>query len=154
MKIKTRKFGEIDIDEETILTMPEGLPGFPGYEHFVVIEDPKTDPFCWFQCVDEPNLNLVIMNPFLFKPDYSLDIKTIIELRHWQGIKEDELVIFVVINISGEGKEKLISANLLGPLVINPRTREAVQFVISDTRYSLHHNVLESIEGFQKKDVS
>lgn len=152
MKINTRKFGEIEIDENNILTMPEGLPGFPGYERFVIIDEPKTEPFCWFQSVDEPNLNLVIINPFIFKPDYEPGLQSMIQLRNWTDIKAEELVVFVVVNISGEADEKVITANLLGPLVINPQTREAVQFVISDTLYSMHHNVIESIEALKKND--
>ena len=68
MKINTRKFGRIEIEKTKILSMPEGLPGFPGFERFVLLEDPKTAPFCWFQSVQEPNLALIVMNPLLFMP--------------------------------------------------------------------------------------
>lgn len=145
MKIETRKFGEINIDEKKILTMPEGLPGFPGFERFVLIEDKESAPFCWFQSLEEPNLAIVIMNPMVFKPDYRLGLKSFINERNWVGVKDDDLLVYVVINISGEGENKKITANLMGPLVINPKNNEAVQVVISDPAYSCQYNILESV---------
>ncbi len=123
--------------------MPEGLPGFPGFERFVLLEDPKTDPFCWFQSIEEPNLALVIMNPLVFKPDYRLSLGQFISGRNWKGVKEDDLLVYVVVNISGEKENKKITANLMGPLVINSKNNEAVQVVISDPVYSYQYNILK-----------
>lgn len=143
MKIPTRKFGEIEIDEKKILTMPDGLPGFEGFERFVLLEDQKTSPFCWFQCVDEPNLCIIIINPFLFKPDYAIDTREFIENRGWQDVVPEELLVYVVVNVSSREEGTKITANLMGPLLINPKINEAVQVVISDTTYSHQYNVLE-----------
>ena len=143
MKIGTRKFGEIQIDENKILSMPEGLPGFPGFEKFVMLEDPKTAPFCWFQSIEEPNLALVIMDPRIFKPDYSFGLEKIIRDLGWEEIKKDEVLVYVVVNIVGENEERQITANLMGPLVINPKNNYAVQVVISDSDYSCQYNILD-----------
>ncbi len=144
MKIKTRKFGEIEIDENKTLSMPEGLPGFSGFERFVLLEDPKTAPFCWLQSLEEPNLALVLMSPFLFKPDYEIDLKGFIASRGWKNVEAKDLLVYVVINISkGEGVNK-ITANLIGPIIINLKKNEAIQVAISNSIYSHRHNVLES----------
>ncbi|MBF0204646.1 MAG: flagellar assembly protein FliW [Desulfamplus sp.] len=50
------------------------------------------------------------------------------------------------MNISGEGNDKKITANLMGPIVVNQRTKEAVQFVFSNSSYSHQHDVLKSLE--------
>jgi len=135
VKINTRKFGEIEIDENKILSMPEGLPGFSGYERFILLEDPKTAPFCWFQSIEEPNLALIVMNPFLFKPDYQPNLD--------EFISSQKVMVYVVVNVSKtEGKTK-ITANLMGPILINPEKHKAVQVILSDTSYSHQHNVLE-----------
>ncbi len=144
MKINTRKFGEIDIEETKILTMPDGLAGFPGFKRFILIEKPDARPFCWFQSVENPNLALVVLNPFLFKPDYHFDLKGLINTRNWTGLKEEDLLIYVVINISeNHSRGKKITANLIGPLVINPLNNEVVQVVISDSAYSYKYNILD-----------
>lgn len=143
MKIKTRKFGEINIDENKILTMPEGLPGFPGFERFVLLEDEETAPFCWLQSLEEPDIALVIMDPLVFKPDYRLDMEKFISDMNWTDVKEDALLIYVVVNVMGEKENRKITANLMGPLVINSKNNEAVQVVISDSAYSCQYNILE-----------
>ena len=145
MKIKTRKFGEIEIDEKKILSMPKGLPGFPGFERFVLIEDSKSAPFCWFQSLEEPNLALIIMSPFLFKPDYEIDLKGFIISRGWKDVEIKDLLIYVVINIFEGEKEKRITANLIGPLIINSKNNEVIQVAVSNSTYSHQHNVLESV---------
>ena len=145
MKIMTRKFGEIEIDEKKILVMPEGLPGFPGFERFILLEDPKTSPFCWFQSMEEPNLALVIMSPFIFKPDYKIDLEGFIASRDWKETQTGDVLIYVVINISEGEKEKKITANLMGPIIINSKNNEAIQVIISDSTYSHQHNVIASV---------
>jgi flagellar assembly factor FliW len=146
VKIATRKFGEIEIEAGKILMMPEGLPGFPGFEKFVLIEDSKTKPFCWFQSVEEPNLALVVMSPFVFKPDYRIDLNDLVKSRNWTVGKEG-LLIYVVVNVSVRDKVKTVTANLMGPLIINPSTNEVIQFIISDTSYSHQYVVIESPAG-------
>ena len=145
MKIDTRKFGETNIDEDKILTMPDGLPGFPGFEQFVLLEDPKSAPFCWFQSIEAPNLSLVVMNPAVFKTDYQIDLQGLISSREWQDVKPEELMIFVVINVKEGEQETIITANLMGPLVINLNNREVVQMAISDSAYSHQYDVLKSM---------
>lgn len=144
MKINTRKFGEIEIDEKTIVTMPEGLPGFPGLNRFVVLEDPKTAPFCWFQSIEDSNIALVIMSPFVFKPDYKFDLKGLISSKNWNSVNSEKIHIYVVINISGQKSDKKITANLIGPIVINAEGNEAFQVVLSDLAYSHQHNILDA----------
>ena len=145
MKINTRKFGEIKIDEKKILTMPEGLPGFSGFERFILIEDPKAAPFCWFQSTQEPNLALIIMNPFLFKPDYKIDLEGFIVARGWQDVLIKDLLVYVVVNIIKGNSEKKITANLIGPLIINSKNNEAIQVAVSNSSYSHQYNILEHL---------
>jgi len=152
LKIDTRKFGETNIDEGKILSMPDGLPGFPGFEQFVLLEDPKSAPFCWFQSIEAPNLSLVVMNPAVFKPDYQLDLQGLILSKEWKDVKPVELLIFVVINIKEEEQEKTITANLMGPLIVNLNNREVVQMAISDSAYSHQYDVLKSLSNNDNTD--
>lgn len=146
MKINTRKFGEIKVKKENILTMPEGLPGFPGFAKFVLIEDPKTAPFCWFQSIESPDLSLVVMDPKVFKPDYQVNLEPLIESRNWEGVEPKKLIKVVVINITEEEGKTRITANLMGPLVINLKTKEVIQLAICDSEYSHQHDVLNSVQ--------
>lgn len=153
LKVNTRKFGEISIDKEKALTMPEGLPGFPGYEKFVLLEDKNTAPFCWFQSMEEPDLALVIMDPLVFKSDYRIDLKKIIKDLDWKDGVEEKLLTYVVINIRGEGVNKSITANLMGPLVINPVIRQVAQVILSDPDYSYQYDVMQENRSGDEKSA-
>lgn len=142
MKINTRKFGTIEIDEDKIISMPDGLPGFPGFTQFVLLEDTTSKPFCWFQSVENPELALVVMSPFIFKPDYEIDVEPGDVSKRWNAVKPEDLVIYVVINVGEEAGVKKITANLIGPIIVNSKNNEAIQFVISDSGYSFQHDVL------------
>ncbi len=141
MKIKTSRFGVIQIAEDKIITMPAGMPGFPGRKHFIILELAESRPFYWYQCVDAPDLALVIMNPYLFKPDYLVDLKPALKEMSWEADGKDSLKLYVVVNAS-EGIPEKVTANLIGPLVINTRKREAIQIVIYDSPYSHRYPIL------------
>jgi len=144
LKIETAQFGTIQIAEGKIITMPAGMPGFPGRRRFIILEREETRPFCWYQCVDDPGLALVIMNPYFFKPDYSVDLKPALKEMSWENDGEDSLSLYVVVNAS-EGMPEKITANLIGPLVINSRRHEAVQMVIHDSPYSHRYPILRPL---------
>jgi flagellar assembly factor FliW len=143
LKIETSQFGTIQIPEEKIITMPTGIPGFPGRRRFIILEREETRPFCWYQCVDDPDLALVIMNPYLFKPDYSVDLKPAVREMSWKAEEEDSLKLYVVVNAS-DGVPEKVTANLIGPLVINSQRHEAIQMVIHDSPYSHRYPILRA----------
>jgi len=142
MKVLTRKFGEIEIDEAKTLTVFDGLLGFEEYKRYVLLTDPKTTPFCWLQSIEEPNLSLIVMEPLFFKPDYTLNLDQLMLTLGWEDVDSRDLIVYVVVNLSKEDPEKQITANLLGPILINPKTNEMVQAIISDTDYAHDHIVL------------
>lgn len=135
MKIETTQFGTIQIEEKKIITMPADMPGFPGRKYFIILERKKTRPFYWYQCVDDPDLAFVIINPCLFKPDYSVDLTQTLKEMSWEADGKKNVEIYVVVNTS-KGVPDKITANLIGPLLINIKRYEAVQMVIHDSSYS------------------
>jgi flagellar assembly factor FliW len=141
VKIQTRRFGEIEVEQGAVLHMPLGLPGFPGKNRYVLIEKEDTRPFCWLQSIEDAALALVVMNPLVFKSDYTVELASIIETMNWTDANPERLLIYVVVNISAQPPRK-ITANLIGPIVINPEKREAVQIVIYDSPYSHQYPVL------------
>jgi len=81
---------------------------------------------------------------YRLKPDYEIDLKDFIASRGWEGVTAEDLLVYVVINIFKGEKGKRITANLMGPIIINSKNNEDIQVVISDSTYSHQHNVLES----------
>src|SRR3990167_3704542 len=74
MKIKSRPFGEIEIDETRIITVQGGMFGFEGFERFALVGVQEQKPFEWLQCIDEPGIAFVVIRPEAFMPAYQLQI--------------------------------------------------------------------------------
>ena len=138
MEINTTRFGTINITADEIINMPSGMLGFPDQKRFVIIQHKEDSPFYWYQSVDDPALAFVITNPFLFKPDYTVDLEHILKEMSWNGDGTTHpLELYVVVNIP-KGSPQKMTGNLIGPILINTKDHQAVQIVIADSIYT--HN--------------
>jgi len=143
LKIRTTRFGTLDQTEEKIIDMPYGMLGFPGKKKFVMLQHKKNSPFFWYQSVEDPALAFVITSPFLFINDYKVDVDAVLKEMHWNGDGEKlRLELYVVVNIP-EGNPEKMTANFIGPILINRRKRQAVQMVIPDSPYSHKYPLLK-----------
>lgn len=140
MEIETRQFGSIEIEDDQIVTMPGGMPGFRNMKHFVIIEREEIWPFNCYQCLDDPILSFYIMSPSLFMADYKVDIQQGIREAGWEGDSPDDIKLYVIVNTSAGIPEK-ITANLIGPLLVNFRRHEAAQLVLHNSTYSHQHPI-------------
>lgn len=113
-----------------------GLPAFPEAHRFAIVRWGDDDsPFSLLRNLDDPELAFIVTHPLLFFPDYSPEIDD--ETAARIGLEHAEDAIVLVILTLGETPADA-TANLLGPVVINQRTREAVQAVLYDSRYTVH----------------
>ncbi len=147
LEINTKQFGVVKIDETKIITMPSGMPGFEGMDRYILLDNEETKPFFSFQNVDEPGLAFVIIDPFLFKPDYKVNLNPVIKEMGWN--KDEELITCVIVNATDPDPLKM-TANLIGPLVINSDKCEAVQMVMYDTEYSHKFPLFNQNSGSEK----
>ena len=140
MKIKTSRFGEMEIEVETILTFPGGLIGFPEQERFIIVRHNPESPFFWLQAVDDPGLAFVIVDPLVFKPDYIVPIPPAV-MSAMNATESSKLETFVIVTIPS-GQPDAMTANMLGPIVVNSKLRLARQLVLDEKRYSHRYPIL------------
>lgn len=132
--IQSTKLGPIAIDAERLITFPEGIPGFPEVKQYALVENDKGHPFFWLQAVEDPDLAFVVTDPLIFKPDYRPALSPE-ELKELEIDRLDDVLVLTILTIPQHDPLQL-TANLLGPLVINSKTRKGKQFVLSDQNYS------------------
>lgn len=138
MKCTSSRFGTFEAGENTVLTFPTGLLGFPEHQRYVMLDHDTEAPFKWLQSLDEPGLAFVIIDPALFDGAYRVEY-TEDALAEVGGGKTEDLTVAVILTIPSEDPGR-ITANLRGPLLLNTRTRLCKQLVLSDdlpTRYPL-----------------
>lgn len=149
MKIMTRMLGEIEVDEKALIKFPDGIPGFPEDRRFLLIPmDSDEGPFFYLQSADRADLCLVLGMPFVFFPDYEIDVSDE-DLKKLQLEKAENLAIYVILTIPDDFK--LTTANLLAPVVINVENRLAMQYIAINSKYTTKHlifsNALKATQG-------
>ena len=136
MKIKTRYFGEIDLDDSKIVHFENGLFGFEEYKDYTILYDSEGEEepfFSWLQCTTEQSLAFPVVNPQKVREDYD-------------PVVEDELlrslVVLVLATIPKEVEKT--SVNLKAPLIINAGTRKGVQLVADNQDYEIKHFIMKT----------
>lgn len=114
------------------LNFPEGLVGCPEWQHFVLESNPAMAPLVLLNSTDEPILSLPAVNPWLVKPDYAPTLGDADRLA-LAPESDSDLEWLAVLNIQPEPLR--VTANLLGPLVVNRRTGMARQVILSNSGY-------------------
>jgi flagellar assembly factor FliW len=142
MKVVTKAFGEIEVDEKQKVSIPQGLFGFEEYVDFVLL-DAEHQPFFWLQSVTDQEIAFILINPFLFRPDYEVNIGN--EDLEEIGINSPEkALIFVIVTIPSDGSP--MTANLQGPLVINRENMKAMQGILTDPKWKTRHDIYAELE--------
>ncbi len=140
VSLETRNFGTLAVRPDQIIEFSPGLLGFAQWSRYVLIERPQDRPFFWLQCVDRPDLAFVVVDPVLFFPDYRLALRPEV-LREVKASRSEEVKVLVILTIP-PGRPQDMTANLIGPLVINLATRRGRQLVVEDARFSHRHRLL------------
>ena len=114
------------------IVFPEGLVGCPEWKRFaLLVEDEQELPVAILRSLDFPEIELLVTDPRLLDPDYT---------THLGG---EVGAVYCTLAV----QDGWITANLLGPLVIDPATREGHQMVLAETDYSARHPVARTAEA-------
>ncbi len=148
IKVKTSRFGEIEVDEKDVITMPAGIIGFPELKKYVIMDhaladDQKESPFKWLQSLDDGAIAFVLINPLLFKPDYVVEVPEA-EVSDLTLESEENAVISVIVTMPSNPQN--MTANLKAPLIFNLKNRHGKQIILSNSAYTTRHNIMEEVK--------
>ncbi len=132
MTVETRLFGEVSVEKDKIITLPQGIIGFPDLRLFTLIFDSEREnesAIMWFQSLDEPQFALPVMVPETVIEDYKPTVNE--ELLAPLGeLTEENCYILVTVKVPSDLKE--MSVNLKAPIIINTDTLLGGQLIVED----------------------
>jgi flagellar assembly factor FliW len=144
MQVQTTRFGQVEINEDRVITFASGLLGFSNYKRYALLKPDDDGVFYWLQSVDSPELAFVVTDPCLWIKEYEATIRH--EQMEDMGLASlDEAQVFVIVN----KYDQALTANLQGPLVINANSQVAMQLVLADKRWTTRHEIVTVSEPFQ-----
>lgn len=145
MILETKYFGELDIDENEMIQFSQGMPGFEGVRRFVLINnDEEGSPFKWLQGVDEPKPAFVVIDPFIVKKDYEVNLDDDV-LKELDIKKEDDVLVYCIVVVPKDISK--MTMNMQAPLVINMKNNKGKQLILDTDRYGVRHYIMEELQG-------
>ncbi len=130
---------ETRVAEQPEIHFPSGLVGYPTAQRFV-LEQGDGGVF-ELRGVHEDDPDFLVVAPAPFFPDYApiIDDDTVERL----GLRgQEDALVLLVVTLRDQPEDA--SANTLAPLVINARTRDAAQVVLTGQPFSLRQPLLAS----------
>src|SRR4051812_22405235 len=138
MQIQTTRFGVVTVEADQVTTFPQGLIGFDAPARFALLQSAESGRFYWLQSIDQPELAFLVVDPGLFFKDYQVSIRE--ETQEDLDLTDaKEGQVLVICNRAGEW----ITGNLLGPLVINTRTRVGQQVVLTEKKWTCRQPLVQ-----------
>ncbi len=135
---ETTRFGAVEVPDDKVIRFPDGLLGFPEQQRYVLVQNPSGGPFQWLQSVDEPALAFVAAEPGHFFENYAVPASSE-ELRALCLESMEDAVVLVLLVVPPDPSR--ITANLQGPLLINPDARVGRQLVLQVPEYTTRHAI-------------
>ena len=141
MKIRTKPYGEMEIEDRQRIIFPRGVFGFEELREFALL-DASQPPFYWLQSLQRVEIAFVLIDPLFFRPDYTPDVDPS-ELNEIDIRTPDDMLLFAIVTIPEDSSR--MTANLQGPLVINRRTSVGRQSISSNPQWGVRHAILEEL---------
>ncbi|HSL57421.1 MAG TPA: flagellar assembly protein FliW [Acidimicrobiales bacterium] len=127
MLIESERLGAVEVDEDTVLLFEDGLLGFPDVARYALVDAAEGDTYFWLQAIDDPRLAFLAAVPWAFFPDYEPELGDADQDALGLTSATDAIVL-CLLTVT----DLAVTANLLGPLVVNAATRRGRQVVLSD----------------------
>ena len=151
MKITTRVFGEIEIDDSKIIRFPSGIIGFPEMTDFALVFDEekgKDTPIRWLQSLQEAGFAMPVMDPLLVAEDYNPEV----EDNHLIPLGEmgaDDTLVLVTVTVPQDLTK--MSVNLQAPIIINADTKKGCQVIAENPEYVVKYNIYDVIQKMKEQ---
>ncbi len=138
MDFKSKLFGEQQIDPDTIITFPQGIPGFEEQKHYKLFHQEDSSIVYWLQCLDDEDVVFSVAHPAHFNINYSFVLtdeeQELLKLTH----VEDVLVLLILLkNDNNEAIKPTIKGSIKCPIIINCAQRIGIQKMLLDVEQSI-----------------
>lgn len=129
----------IDAGRRRALLFDSGLIGCPDWQRFVLEPGAVGPAIHLLRCLDVDDVALYVTDPFTIVPDYEFEVGDA-DVAALELADPGDALVYVILTIHDEPVS--VTANMLGPLVLNDRTGRGRQLVLASSDYSVRHPVL------------
>jgi len=151
MKLETKPFGIINIDDKQKISFSKGIFGFENIKEYALLNASQW-PFFWLQSIEVPDLAFVLIDPIIFRPDYEADVDSsdLAELN-LKPDEKDKILIFAIVTVPSDPKK--MTANLQGPIIINKELRIGRQLISLNKKWQVRHYIIDELSSKEVTDA-
>jgi flagellar assembly factor FliW len=145
VKVKTTRFGELQVNQEDVISLNDGMLGFESLKQFFIVDPDDGTLVLWFQSIENPSVAFPIIEPKIFKPDYIAKLLP----ADFASVGLDNLAnakIYTILTIPSDITK--MNANLKAPIVINGDKKIAKQIVLQDSKLSVNFEMYKDLKIF------
>ncbi|WP_236896236.1 flagellar assembly protein FliW [Clostridium beijerinckii] len=134
MRFLSKVHGEMEYEENNIITFNKGIPGFNDLRNFILLDLQEYEPFKLLQSLENDEISLIVTSPYEFYNDYEIKLseETIKNLKI-DSPKQVNIITTVTLN----SDVKKITTNLQGPIVINTSNNLGEQIILDNSKYKV-----------------
>lgn len=142
MKIKTTRFGEIEVSEQYIFEFVSPILGYNDDKEFVLLEHKSNSNFKWLQSTKTPELAFVVTMAGFFGIDYTYELPE--DTQEELDIKTADDILTLNIVLIPHDNPSNSTINLLAPLIFNINTRKGSQVILTGTDFKINHKLFNN----------
>ena len=140
--LKTTKFGEVEIDKNTIFDFVSPIIGFSDLTKYTIIDYKPESPFKWLQSIEDMDLAFPVTLCSFFNIDYQFDIPDE-EAQKLDIQNPDDVFVCNIANIPMSNPQGA-TINMLAPIVINIKNKKAMQLVLKNTDFQVRYKLFDN----------
>ncbi|HHV10448.1 MAG TPA: flagellar assembly protein FliW [Clostridiales bacterium] len=147
MLVRTKHFGEIELDEDKVICFENGILGFEELTRYTLLYDndgEERPDISWLQSLEEPALAIPVVNPFLVKQDYNPEVDDEL-LKPLGDVTDENIVVLVSVTVPAEVEKT--SANMKAPFIINSDTKKGAQIIVENPDYEVKYYFYEQLKA-------
>jgi len=139
--INTSKFGEIEVNKESIFNFVSPIIGFKDLKEYALVDYKPDSPFKWLQSMEDMDLAFPITLCSFFGIDYQFDIPDE-EANQLEITSGDDIFVCNIANIPSSNPQGA-TINMLAPIVINIVNKKAMQIILKNTDFEVRHRLFD-----------
>ena len=126
MKISTRDFGKIDVDESQIYHFTQPIFGFEEYREFATLEDEEIgESILWLQSTQNEMLCFILVDPSGIS-----GFEPVLPEGSDKLIGNNDCFCWVITVVGENVRDSTV--NLKSPIFLNPITHQAAQIMLEN----------------------
>jgi len=150
MKVKTTRFGDVEVNESKVITVLGGIIGFEHYTRFVILDFMKDSELRWLQSLNDQDVSFIICDPWYFFKDYDFELSDE-DQKELEIESLDDIVAVAISTIPADVTRTTL--NLISPIVINLKKMIGKQVILYNSSYSTNHRIVLKVQIDNKAEA-